>query len=85
MVEHFHGKEGVRGSSPRLGSKNFRFEIADLKFNLKSKIINFNFEGSVLKRSTRTDCKSVGSAFAGSNPARPTRNKKGHNASVMAF
>ncbi len=28
--------------------------------------------GSVLKRSTRSDCKSDGYAFAGSNPARPT-------------
>jgi hypothetical protein len=28
--------------------------------------------GSVAKRSNAADCKSVGSAFAGSNPARPT-------------
>jgi hypothetical protein len=29
--------------------------------------------GEILKRPTRTDCKSVGFTFAGSNPALPTR------------
>ena len=29
-------------------------------------------KGEILKRSTRTDCKSVGTAFVGSNPALPT-------------
>ncbi len=28
--------------------------------------------GEILKRPTRTDCKSVGFTFAGSNPALPT-------------
>ena len=28
--------------------------------------------GGILKRSTRTDCKSVGYAFEGSNPSLPT-------------
>ena len=32
-------------------------------------------DGSVAKRSNAADCKSVGSAFAGSNPARPTSGK----------
>ena len=29
--------------------------------------------GEILKRPTRTDCKSVGFTFAGSNPAPPTK------------
>ena len=32
-----------------------------------------SYFGEILKRSTRTDCKSVGYAFVGSNPALPTK------------
>ncbi len=33
---------------------------------------SFFYVGGILKRPTRTDCKSVGFTFAGSNPAPPT-------------
>ena len=35
-----------------------------------------NISGRILKRSTRTDCKSVGYAFVGSNPTSPTERIK---------
>ena len=34
---------------------------------------NLGFPGGIPKRSTGTDCKSVGSAFEGSNPSPSTR------------
>ena len=40
----------------------------DFRYNRRA----FSHYGSVLKWSTRADCKSVGSAFEGSNPSRPT-------------
>ena len=38
--------------------------------------------GEILKRPTRTDCKSVGFTFAGSNPALPTTTNKSGSSSV---
>ena len=43
---------------------NFKVRISDKEYDL--------LEGEILKRPTRTDCKSVGFTFAGSNPALPT-------------
>ena len=57
-------KPQVVGSNPSAG------------FQYRSKVFLINDLGGIPKRSNGTDCKSVGYAFAGSNPAPPTWSKK---------
>ena len=64
LVEQLTCNQQVGGSNPFASSRG-----PDILQNSK----NFNrFQGEVPERSKGTDCKSVGSAFGGSNPPLPT-------------
>ena len=65
---HFAGTRMARGSGPPSGHPNLIDQIPRLRENLM-----FALFGGVPERSKGADCKSVGSAFGGSNPPPSTR------------